>query len=837
MMNPPGRGEEAMVHSRAKAGRSNEPTGPFWNAACLECNWLVFKLALRENGKLDKLPSAPNGSAPIAVHDAAGLTYAVAKTRVAELGRAYGIGYLARSGSALIGIDLDRVVQEGVIQIWAEDLLEMTSSYAEYSPSGTGIRIILARGDSPELMHERPSLQMGYYGSGARFFSFTGRPLPERASEIVPAPELVSDVLGSLTADLAPQAKPGNGHDDAHWFERLSEQRQDEEVERMLDCLTDPKFGDYDLWLKLSFAAYHATDSMGFGIWDRWCRKLPGYDASENADKWSTFHSDRPDKATVGTLVWYARECGYQPPQDVLDSTAALALSAERLAEINARLQADREQRAAKQSSQFETSEAAIPDREHPPGLLGALVDHGELRCPFKSRLPALAGAIVGFATASANRFAVHLGGDNLMSVGNFLGVIGETGSGKETALSYSGLIAAAGGVQPHAFASDVALHQALAAERKDGADPRVQLVTMDEWGRALQQIKGDRAGHQRALMTKLMELRGLAIGGILPARHYAKAKDDLPAVPHPFINAIFATTPRTLHDALTSADVVDGSLNRIPIIYLEATAAQRPLDEIVTGPLPDDLARLVARARRPLVVESDAPAGAYLSKTRMVDIEGERRKVGEQTFILIAASPEALEALEAFRATALQRSRAGDDFGSLWRRAFENATKLAGVCALGEAIGTDPEADPGKPVITRSTAAWAIALIERAVNETIGDLEDHLFEHEAERIQKLILRAAMNLRDKAAAETDPVVEHTAPPDKQDEMRDLKRAGWFPKRHLTRIISGQGRSSRDVNQEIATLIEGEALSLYVVTWTTSTGNREKREFMTCIPGR
>ena len=442
------------------------------------------------------------------------------------------------------------------------------------------------------------------------------------------------------------------------------------------------------------------------------------------------------------------------------------------------------------------------------------------------SRLPALAGAIVGLATASANRFAIHLGGDNLMTLATFLGIVGETGSGKETALNYSTLIAAAGGVQPHAFASDVALHQALAAERKDGTDARVQLVTMDEWGRALQQIAGDRAGHQRALMTKLMELRGMTIGGTLPARKYAKSKDNLPAVPHPFVNAIFATTPRTLHDALTSADVVDGSLNRIPIIYLDPAAAQRPLDQIVTGPLPDHLATLVARARWPRVTALDAPpAGAYhVQPVEVANIQGERREVAGQTFILIETSKEALAALEAFRAAAHKRQRQ-DQFGSLWPRAFENAVKLAGICALGEAIGTDPEADPGKPVISEPTAAWAIALIERAITETFGDLETHLSDHEAERIQKSILRCAMKLRDKAAAEIDPVVENSAPPDKQQEMRDLKKAGWFPKRDLIRAVSGGGRSSRDVIQEIAVLLEVGALALHAVSWITAPAPR------------
>jgi hypothetical protein len=499
-------------------------------------------------------------------------------------------------------------------------------------------------------------------------------------------------------------------------------------------------------------------------------------------------------------------------------------LTPEQLAEISARA---RKQQAAE-------PDPAAPDREHPPGLLGALVDHGARCCPFETRLPALAGAIVGLATASQNRFAVHLGGDNAIALNSYMGLVGDTAAGKDTALRHAVAIAEAGGVRPHAFASDPALHQALTAQPKDGADPRVQLVAMDEWGHALQQIKGGHAGHQRAMLTRLMEVRGLAVGGTLPARRYAKAKDDLPEVRNPFVNAIFATTPRTLRDALTSSDVVDGSLNRITILYLDPAPALRPLADIATGRLPPTLATLVARAARGRTVPEPgkkAP-GAVLPETRMVDVQGERREIGGQDFTLITAEPEALAALDRFRADAVDHARADDKLGSLWGRAFENAVKIAGSCALGEAIGTDPDKDPGKPVITAATAAWAIALVERSIRETTGDLDRHLADHEAERIQKAIVRAAVKLRAVTLADPDPKVENTAPKDKQDEIRALKRDGWFPQRDLVRSVAGQGRSSRDVKAEINLLVEVEVLAQHSVEWTVRGGDPQERSFMT-----
>jgi hypothetical protein len=89
----------------------------------------------------------------------------------------------------------------------------------------------------------------------------------------------------------------------------------------MLACLTDPAFGEYETWLRISFAVYAATDSTCFEIWDRWCQKRPHYNAAENARKWETFQSDRPDRIGIGTLVHYARQRGYQAPPDAFHWT------------------------------------------------------------------------------------------------------------------------------------------------------------------------------------------------------------------------------------------------------------------------------------------------------------------------------------------------------------------------------------------------------------------------------------------------------------------------------------------------------------------------------------
>ncbi len=330
------------------------PTDPAWGAAVIERNWLVYRL-VRRDAKPAKHPAGPDtGGAPISVHDAARLTFDEAETATTRLGPGFGVGYLPRPDSVLIGIDLDNCIRpwDDEPDDWVIDLLARQPgsgrrgiAWIERSPSGTGLRILAERKgsgidpDAPVWMREANGL--GYYGSDARFFTVTLDALPGTRNRCLwRAPDLIAKVLDRLGYDkpiCKPEAEDNEdtGQGAAHWFDQLSEQRQLEEVERMLSHLTDPEFGDYELWLKISFAVYRATDSMGFEIWDAWCQRLPGYNAAENTKKWETsFYSARPDQITVGTLIMHAKNCGFQLPSD---ATAALrALVPEELARINA---------------------------------------------------------------------------------------------------------------------------------------------------------------------------------------------------------------------------------------------------------------------------------------------------------------------------------------------------------------------------------------------------------------------------------------------------------------------------------------------------------------------
>lgn len=86
-----------------------------------------------------------------------------------------GLGFVL--GDGICGIDLDdcRDKETGAIAEWAQAIIDRQNSYAEVSPSGTGVKIFCL-GDVPKAYKRKVAGGGGIeaYAAG-RFFAFTGR--------------------------------------------------------------------------------------------------------------------------------------------------------------------------------------------------------------------------------------------------------------------------------------------------------------------------------------------------------------------------------------------------------------------------------------------------------------------------------------------------------------------------------------------------------------------------------------------------------------------------------------------------------------------------------------
>lgn len=98
-------------------------------------------------------------------------------------GRYEGLGFIFAEGGGLFGVDLDGCVAGVMIEPWAYDIMSQFDTYAELSPSGTGIKLfgignvpsgikLRTKVDAPKCCDKNPGIEI--YGR-LRLFCFTGQ--------------------------------------------------------------------------------------------------------------------------------------------------------------------------------------------------------------------------------------------------------------------------------------------------------------------------------------------------------------------------------------------------------------------------------------------------------------------------------------------------------------------------------------------------------------------------------------------------------------------------------------------------------------------------------------
>ncbi|RIK75652.1 MAG: hypothetical protein DCC67_15015 [Planctomycetota bacterium] len=152
--------------------------------------WVLWR---SENGA--KVPYQPNGSKASSTNSTTWTTFEAASAAYNAGGGKYaGIGYVFCADDPYTGIDLDdcRNVHTGEIQPWAQDLINRFDTYAEVSPSQTGVKLWV-KGQLPtEQTGKKAPYELGQievYDS-RRYFAVTGqaltpdKPIAERQSQL-----------------------------------------------------------------------------------------------------------------------------------------------------------------------------------------------------------------------------------------------------------------------------------------------------------------------------------------------------------------------------------------------------------------------------------------------------------------------------------------------------------------------------------------------------------------------------------------------------------------------------------------------------------------------------
>lgn len=154
-------------------------------------NWVLWRIEER-NGKKTKVPYQADGSMAQSNNKRTWSTFH-SVVNVFQKGNFDGIGFMFSKDDPFVGIDIDKCVTDGEFSDLAEEITEMMDSYTEYSPSATGLHIIV-KGDLPiekGTGKKSTTYNLEVYRHG-RYFTFTGNSLN--------VPEVVerTDELGLL---------------------------------------------------------------------------------------------------------------------------------------------------------------------------------------------------------------------------------------------------------------------------------------------------------------------------------------------------------------------------------------------------------------------------------------------------------------------------------------------------------------------------------------------------------------------------------------------------------------------------------------------------------------
>lgn len=212
--------------------------------ACLRerRQWVAWRYVERE-GKATKVPVNPRtgGSADSTDPTTWGTFQEAVQVCQQDAGLA-GIGFVFSPDDPYCGVDLDDCVDagSGALSPWAVDIIARLASYTETSPSGTGVKVFL-RANKPGRRCRK-----AYEGGEVeiydrdRFFTVTGRRLPQSPVEIQLRQEALEriyrTVFGSDEGPCTPRGSTGpsshgsgNGHvqlDDDHIINLACGQRR-----------------------------------------------------------------------------------------------------------------------------------------------------------------------------------------------------------------------------------------------------------------------------------------------------------------------------------------------------------------------------------------------------------------------------------------------------------------------------------------------------------------------------------------------------------------------------------------------------------------------------------
>ena len=280
--------------------------------------WLMWRLEEDEHGKARKIPFYTSGEKRAGQNgsptDRAKLTtFEAARTAAARRGFD-GVGLALMPEFDVTVLDFDHCVTSGDVD---PEVLEMVSdTYAELSPSGTGVHAVY-RGRIANAKSATSRDRWGFETFSDRgFVTWTGNVLEVcellgTSASIAPINELV---VGEVNRRFGHRDQPR----ETSSADRLG--LSFEQARRAVEQL-DPDV-DFETWLRVGMALHHELGAQGLDVWDQWSSRGSKYKGTDNLlTHWRTFgrgrHGSTPvTMRSVGKMLGIPLDSGPASPEE-----------------------------------------------------------------------------------------------------------------------------------------------------------------------------------------------------------------------------------------------------------------------------------------------------------------------------------------------------------------------------------------------------------------------------------------------------------------------------------------------------------------------------------------
>lgn len=222
-----------------------------------------------------------------------------------------GLGFFL--GDGWVGIDVDDCydVLNGFNPL-ASSILNTVEGYAEYSPSGKGVKVF-TKGEIPGSKADH-AIGLEIYDSG-RFFAVTGHSVPGRVNAVpvgaVPLTDLYVQHFGAFGLNGG-----GSGVNNDDPLVNAKNPLSGWDIERARTEVLNQLQPDchYSEWIEVGAALHHqgGGDDEWLELWDEWSADAPErYEDGACAAKWETFSEQRSQgrgPITLATLIKRAQD-------------------------------------------------------------------------------------------------------------------------------------------------------------------------------------------------------------------------------------------------------------------------------------------------------------------------------------------------------------------------------------------------------------------------------------------------------------------------------------------------------------------------------------------------